>query len=210
MTAYAVIGDVTALFDAPPTGARLTRMTALLAKVTDELIEKADGRDYLKHPDSGTASWYVDGEGRDLIHQHAGIVSVSTLEISYDVGQTFVEVPSTGYVLEGSTPRSSEPVDATREPYFHVRLLPWSGYPVFPGGVRTVRLTGVRGWPAVPPVLVEATAERVRQVAFADASYGGNVSSDPAYGTPTSSMRWPDTLYKFLEAEGRRFAGCWL
>jgi hypothetical protein len=61
-----------------------------------------------------------------------------------------------------------------------------------------------------PAVLVEATAERVRQVAFADASYGGNVSSDPAYGTPTSSMRWPDTLYKFLEAEGRRFAGCWL
>jgi hypothetical protein len=46
MTAYAAIGDVTALFDAPPTGARLTRMTSLLATVTDELIEKADGRDY--------------------------------------------------------------------------------------------------------------------------------------------------------------------
>ncbi len=210
MTAYAEIGDVTALFDQPPAqgSPRLARLTALLDVVTDELIEACGGRDFRASP-AGTV-WYADGDGRDVLHQHAGVVSLERLEISYDLGQTFVEVPASSYVLEGDTPRSSEPVDTSREPYFHVRLLPWGGYPEFPQGTRTVRLTGVRNWPAIPRVLREATVERVRQIAFADASYGGSVASDPEYGSPAVSMRWPDVVYKFLARENARFAGCWI
>ena len=44
------------------------------------------------------------------------------------------------------------------------------GWRRFPSVSSAARLTGVRGWPAVPASLSEGVAQRVRQLAFADGS----------------------------------------
>lgn len=209
MTAYATIDDVTALFETAPgvRSKRYARLSALLEPVTDELIRECGGRDYFRHPANigdPDVVWYASGDGTAILHVHQGLVSLTELAISQDGGMTFAVVPSTEYWLIGSDPASSVPV-SSGEPYFHIRLVPWGSYRVFPAGPRTVRLTGVYGWPAIPKALVEGVAERVRQLAFADPSYEGTVPGDDMYGRPTVSTRWPQATWNFLMGERHRF-----
>lgn len=201
---YATLDQVLALFETAPSISRQRRLAALLGTVTDEIIGEFDGRDYFQHPATGTETWYADGRGDRVLHLHDGLISLTTLEISLDLGQTFSVVPNTEYWLFGDNPQSAESIPAG-EPYFHVILRPFGTFYVFPSGPRLVRLTGVRGWPAIPTALSEGCAERVRQIAFADPSYQGSIPGDDDYGRPVVTARWPQVLYNFLQSERERF-----
>src|SRR6185369_14680257 len=96
------------------------------------------------------------------------------------------------------------------EPSFHVRLVyPWSLIRSFPRGSGLVRLTGARGWPAIPAQLREGVVGRVRQLAAADGTFSGTLAGPPEYAAGTPFEYWPQVLYRFLEGESDRFLGCW-
>lgn len=212
-TSYATLAQAMGLFTTAPNAARQARLATLLGVATSEISIELEGRDYFRHPATGSATWYFSAPNRyeprgrgdpRILHAHDGIVALDTLEISQDLGGSFVTVTSTDYVLRGSDPESSEP-PATGEPYFHVVLTGLGTIQTFPRGTNVVRGTGARGWPAIPAVLTEAVAERARQLANADPSYTGSVPGESEYGSGPVSLRWPQVLYNFLAAERHRF-----
>ena len=210
LPSYATIDQVLALFETPPSKAsRIARLTDLLTTATQQVIEECGGRDYLPHPASGTAVWIADGNGSDILHIHEGLISLALLELSFDGGRTYVPVDAADYMLLGDSPYSQEPLPAG-EPFFHLRFTTWGHYTTVPPTVRAARLTGVRGWPAVPVTLSEATAQRVRQLAFADGSYSGSLAGgSDEFGAPAPTDRfWPQSLYNFLAFQRERFMGC--
>ena len=207
---YASIDDVLATFETPVMAPRdLRRMAGLLTTATNQVIEACGHRDYFRHPATGVMTWVVDGDGSDILHLHEGLVSLSLLELSFNGGLTFVPVDAADYVLRGDSPFVAEPVP-DGEPYFHVRFTGFGKYVTFVPTIRAARLTGVRGWPAVPAVLVESTAQRVRQLAFGSAGYSGGEAGGPdIFGRASSTDRfWPQSMYNFLQAEHSRFMAC--
>jgi hypothetical protein len=230
---YATLDDVLDTFETTITDPRkLRRMTNLLTTATNQVIEACGHRDYFRHPATGVTTWVMDGDGSDTLHIHEGLVRLDLLELSFDGGRTYVpvnglpgslSVPS-DYTLRGDSPYVSEPIigedtyasgippstEAAVEPYFHVRFTGFGKYVTFVPTVRAARLTGVRGWPAIPAPLVEATAQRVRQLEFGSAGYsGGAAGGEDQYGRVSSTDRfWPQSMYNFLQAEHSRFMAC--
>lgn len=194
------------VFETAPNDARQQRLADLLQTATDELNEELGGIDFFRHPTTGSEAWLVDADGSAILHVHRGIVALDSLEISFDGGREFVTVPADDYALAWDRFSSEEPPEG--EPWFHIRMLPGATYQAFPRGTGTVRLTGARGWPAIPSPLAEGVVERARQIAFADPSYEGNVPSQDEFGRPTVTGRWPDVTFKFLRREQRRFYAC--
>lgn len=231
--AYASLDDVLATYETPITDPRsLRRMAGLLTTATNQVIEACGHRDYFRHPATGVTTWVMDGDGSDTLHVHEGLVRLDLLELSFDGGRTYVpvnglpgslSVPS-DYVLRGDSPYVAEPIpgedtyasgippstEAATEPYFHVRFTGFGKYVTFVPTVRAARLTGIRGWPTVPTALVEATAQRVRQLAFGSAGYsGGDAGGPDIFGRVSSTDRfWPQSMYNFLQAEHSRFMAC--
>ena len=212
-TRYAELDDVLAFFDTEPNAKRQARLLNLLDVATAEFISEMNGRDFFRHPATGSATWWFDAlrryepRGRGdyrILHAHDGIVSLDTFEISQDAGASFTSVVATDYVLRGSDPESPE-APAAGEPYFHIVFTGLGSIQAVPRGVNVARGTGVRGWPAVPRLAREAVAERARQLAFADPSYSGNIPGPSEYGTGSVSLRWPQTFYDLLETERHRF-----
>lgn len=208
MAAYATDDDVLALFiDRPePNEKRQARLSSLLQTATDELNGELGGLDFFRHPTSGERTWVVDGSGKQLLHVHRGIASLSAVEVSLDSGLSFVAVDPSHWELRWDAFSNDEPPDG--EPWFHLRMKPFSTFGAFPLGASTVRLTGASGWPRIPSPAIEGVAERARQVAYSDGSYQGSASSDESYGTPTMTTRWPDVVWKFLSRERARFYAC--
>jgi hypothetical protein len=207
---YADLDYLLALFDTPITQpAKLARLATLLGTATSQVIEECGHRDYFAHPATGTAIWTLDGDGGDTLHIHEGLVSLSLLELSFNGGLTFVPVDAADYVLRGDSPYVAEPIP-DGEPFFHVRFTGFGKYVTFVPTIRAARLTGVRGWPAVPTALVEATAQRARQLAAAGAGYSGADAGGPdEYGRISTTDRfWPQSLYNFLQLERERFMAC--
>lgn len=211
--AYADLGDLLGVFQTSITGAasgdarKLTRLNDLLVTVTDELVRECGGRDYFRHPASGTESWLQDGAGESILHVHEGIISLTTVEISFDQGISFLPVDASFYELRGSDPAKVGPIPAG-EPYFHIRLQPFGPYPLFLRGRSVVRLTGVRGWSSVPAALREGTVQRARQIAYNDPSYGGAIPGPDEMGVGGAPERWPQITYHFLQAQTHRFIAC--
>jgi hypothetical protein len=212
VTAYANRDDVFATYRTKPneglpgTSDLVVRLESLLETSTAELIRELGGVDFFRHPTTGSATWLADGDGTPLLHVHRGIVALEKVEISIDYGLSFLELDPASYVLQWGAYGSEPPPDG--EPWFHLRLLPYVSYPVFPRGTGLVRLTGASGWPAIPRGAVEGVAERARQVAMAGSSLEGSPPADPEFGTPSVYARWPDITWKLIKAERRRFYGC--
>ncbi|MHB8459114.1 MAG: hypothetical protein ACYDAK_05320 [Candidatus Limnocylindrales bacterium] len=219
-TSYADLGRLLTLFSKaarPTTPEKLTRLSELLSVATDQVIQECGGRDYFRHPATGTAVWTLDGDGSDVLHIHEGLVSLTLLELSFDGGFTFVPVNGpagmpavrSDYLLTGDSPYSLEPIPAG-EPYFHIKMTGFGQYVNFVPTVSAARLTGVGGWPAFPPSLVEGTAQRARQLAYAEGSYSGSMAGGPdEFGHPATTDRfWPQSMYNFLTREHERFMAC--
>ncbi len=207
--AYAALTDVVGLFETWPLTKRLPRLTTLLRVATGQVIDEFDGRDFFRHPASGSATWLADGNGSPTLHVHEGLIALDALELSFDGGLTYVQVTASDYMLRGDSPFSAEPIPAG-EPYFHIRFTAFGQYTNFPRSHQSARLTGARGWPTVPTVLREATAQRVRQLAAAGATYdGSDAGGADGYGpAPTTDRFWPQSMWNFQKAERERFIGC--
>lgn len=209
MTAYAGIDDLLALFETKPKPDRQTdRLEPLLETATDELIDELGGLDFFRHPSTGSETWLTEGDGSRLLHVHQGLVALDLVEISLDLGRTFIALGSDDWVLQWNWYSSHPPREG--EPWFHLRLRPLVSPSVFPCGMGTVRLTGATGWPAIPRAGIEGVAERARQIAYADPSYEGVIPSDDSYGQPIVTGRWPDVTWKLIQREKQRFMTCGL
>ncbi|MBV9487177.1 MAG: hypothetical protein JO246_14095, partial [Frankiaceae bacterium] len=68
----------------------------------------------------------------------------------------------------------------------------------------------IRGWPAVPETLIEATAQRARQLAWAEGSFSGSQAGGmDEFGSPAPTDRfWPQSTYNFIARQASRFNGC--
>lgn len=211
-TTYAALGDLLSLFETRPSSPdRLERLEGLLQTATDEFIRKCGGRDYFRHPASGTETWLAEAGGvsdswSDVLHVHDGIVSLTGIDVSFDRGITFEALTVDQWILEGRTPHDSSPIPPG-EPAFHLRLLyPFPTIRRFSPAQGTVRLTGARGWPAVPAQLREGIAQRARQMAYADPSFSGSVPGPSEYnGGGSTYERWPQILWRFFDDEAQRF-----
>ena len=206
-TSYASLDRLLTLFETVPTQPRkLSRLGDLLGTATSQVIEACRGIDYFNHP----GTWIIDGNGTDVIHDHLGIVSLSLLELSEDGGQTWRAVASTDYVLRGTPAYHQRPIPVG-EPFFHVVFTGYGSARSVPSGMAAARLTGVRGWPAIPEVLIESSAQRARQLAFASGDYSGSVGApDTGWGAMGTDRFWPQSLYNFLARERDRFASCFI
>lgn len=204
---YATIEQALAHFETDLPPARAARLGTLLEVATGQVNEQLRTRvDYFRH---STETWTLDVNRRsDVLHCHDGLVSVETVEYSTDGGDTYTELEADEWVLRGANPRSSARTPAD-EPSFHI-LLTGSGLRSFPPGLSAARITGVPGWPSIPTPLVEATAQRARQLLDAEASYSGSAAGGlDQFGRPATTDRfWPQSLWNFLKAEGSRFRAC--
>lgn len=205
MTAYATIDDATATFTTAPSGERkVARLESALEVATDELNGEL-GQDFFRHPTAGSDTWLVNGRGDGVLHLHRGIVALEQVELSLDGGFEFVVVDASEYSLGWDLFSSDDP--PAGEPWFHLRMRPRATYPVYPRGTSTVRLTGARGWPAIPRALIEGVAARARQIVAGDGTYGGSFEGDPEGGA-TPYFRWPDITWRFIQREKQRFYAC--
>lgn len=200
---YATLARVLTLFETSPNVSRQRRLAEALGTATDELIAECGGRDYFRHPASGSSDWTVapwDVDGA-ILHVHDGIVALDELRI----GTTVI----TDYALRGSGPREQLSV-GDNEPPFHIELL--GG---LPRDAAQITWTGAKGWPVIHDALAEAAAARARQLVYGDASYSGSVPGPDEYndamggrGSIYASERWPQVFYRFREREKHRFTAC--
>lgn len=195
-----------------PSGSDYTDRVTHLLSVGTEQMNRALQRDYFRHPaaeEDADETWTAQGDGSPVLHQHNGIVSITTLEVRYSALDAYETVDSSGYVLRGTYPDREDP-EPDGVPSFHVVLTGAVSTGVFPPGVAAVRITGVRGWATPPLDLVEGNLERVRQLLTADPSFSGApVGGDYGVMQPTLP-RLPDSFYRFMDAEARRFRACYL
>lgn len=215
MTPYATIDDYAAILKPgrPITDELKARIEDLLEVAAEEIVDEMGGKDYLRHPATGTETWTMDGTGGRVLHFHEGLISIDTLEYSQDLGASYTPFEATDYTLRGDDYDSVQPIPAG-EPYFHLML---GLNPVtrrsFPRGLNLIRVTGARGWPTPPRRLVEANAQRARQIAFGDQTYSGQIpgpeNMNPYdYAQTLVSFRWPQVVWNFTHAQSRRFMAC--
>lgn len=120
---------------------------------------------------------------------HDGIVSLTTVEVRSSVHSDWVELEANEWELV--------PALKSGYPSFHIRLTGIDANPRWPcGATSAVRLTGIRGWPAVPRSIRRATIDRARQLSAWDASRPGGVTGPEELGTGVGPNRMPDTMYR--------------
>jgi hypothetical protein len=202
--AYASLEDVLALFNTPVKEARHSRLESLLATTAEEINEEL-GRDYFRHPAvSGTETrTFNNARYGSVICVHSGVVSLDSLEVRAGPTSTYETVDPTDIQLEPLNPDLGRPYD-------HIRLLGVVSRLVFPVGSAGLRATGVFGWATPPKALVEANAERTRQIYSMDGSYSGSAVGPDEYGAPRPFTPLPDVLYRFMRRETERYLGCTL
>ena len=196
---YATIERAVALFETRPNAARLARLAQELHTATDELVQELDGRDYFRHPDTGTLTWSptsLDLDGSTL-HVHGGVFDVASITV-----RTLV-LDASEYVLRGPEPTSRVRMN---EPAFHIELTRQATIRRWPRDPADTVIVSATGWPAIPPALVASCAARARQLSYGDGAYGGVIAGPD--GDIPAPDRWPQVFYRFLVRERTRFAAC--
>lgn len=214
VVAYASLDDYNAILETKLMAGspKAARIEDLLVVAAEELIAEC-GRDFLRHPTSGSETFTIDGQGGNVLHFHEGLVGVDLLEYSDDRGASYIEFASGDWSLRG-VDYSSSSAALPGEPYFHLVLNPLSTTRTsFPRGQNVIRITGARGWAFPPRRLVEANAQRARQIAYGDATHAGSLPGPEEmnpydYAQRLVSFRWPDVAWNFIRSHNRRFIPC--
>lgn len=176
---YAVLADVkTRCFDDPTD----TTYDGLLGGIIEQVnagIESFCGRSI--GPDPQTV-YLLDGfdsmEAGRVMYFSGGIQSISLLEIAPYTGQPYQTIPATDYFL---MPRAQDRNPGW--PAFEIQMtdIPTGGnpFPFFMPGYATGRMTGVFGWAAIPPELIEvAEITCVRAFQARQSGQGDTVGND--------------------------------
>lgn len=157
-TAYATLADLREYLGLPN-----SRQDNLLLDLLDDatawLTERC-GRSFFRSPQvTGTEArtFSIDGSSRTLT---VDLVSVTLVEAAAGTGQAYATIAATDYELQPNNPDPGWPYEdlvlndvATR-------------YQAWPTGFRTVRITGVFGWPEVPGLIRRATLDLAREMFF--------------------------------------------
>ncbi len=203
---YASFSDVDRELSKPETDARIiARIEAALVTATDKLNQEL-GLDFFL----GTAGiWYprsIDIE-RQVIHAHAGIVSVSEIRFRADRDADWEAFADTDWDLEAWASRDPHQATAMRIPFDHIVLNGTStirsGWPR--GRERLVEVTGVRGWPVPPGLAVDANVDWARQDIAADRTYPGGTQTPDQQGFPARTVL-PDSVIRLRQWALNRFA----
>lgn len=149
-----------------------------------------------------TGTKILNGNGKNLIHVHDGIVSLTGIDIRLytSAAWTPLQAQDTGWFLEGAL---NDP-NADNGIYYHVRLSDLATYVEFPAVHQGIRLTGTFGG--------DTEARRAATVAWArqrlaldPATAGGVLSGPEDLGGAVMVDRWPRAVYDLIAAERHRF-----
>ena len=197
---YATIERALALYETTPNAARRARLAQALHTATDELVQELSGRDYFRHPDTGTTTWSPMADDIDgtLLHLHGGVLALASVTVRG------VVLDPIAYMLHGSYPRGPMTIG---EPAFHLELTRASRLSRWPADPAETVIVSATGWPAIPAALAESCAARARQIAYGDGAYAGVVAG-PDGDISVPDRFWPSVFYRFLVREKARFAAC--
>lgn len=178
----------------------VARCRGALDEATADLIREL-GWDYFPH---ASTTWIEPGEQGPVLHLHAGVVSLTTVEIDLTGNGTWTTLATTDWNLE---PAKLPP---DRPTYTHLRLAPFGAYSWWPTHSRAVRLTGVPGHATIPVDVTAATVASARVKLAADPTWPGAPIVPEALNEPVHAGRMPEATYRLVVAERQRFMACWI
>jgi len=123
--------------------------------------------------DAAVVTRLFDGNGLTRLYV-ADIASLTGLVVKVDLDGDFA-FTSAGETLTIGTHFWAGPANAALgpepRPYTFLDIVPWNGYvSAWPEQLRSVQVTAVFGWPAVPAAIKEATVDLVRKLRDIQAS----------------------------------------
>ena len=192
-TAYATLQEVVRGMDLPDTS-RYDELEALLVEASDHITHRVcGGRRFFRDPvGTGTRTvtlTVVSPRKASLAAARflpLDIVSLTSVGIADHTGDTFSTLDAADYYLKPDMPASGHP-------YTDLVLSDQaSTYISFPVG-RTVQLTGVFGWSAVPDLVRRATVDLVRFWYSSRRSDGEPVGMS-AFGAPIFGAGLPKSV----------------
>jgi hypothetical protein len=147
-TAYASVDALRELLRLPD-DSRNNLLADLLVRVTDK-INLSLGFDFFRHPAvSGTETRTFDGDDGTVLTVTQGILSLTTVRVAGTTGGDYSSLTTTDWKLRW-------PVQAGG-PYLALELTGTGNFPAWYSGFDTVELTGVFGYPSIPPAIEQAT-----------------------------------------------------
>lgn len=203
LEAYATLDDLREVMSLGDNTSKYNALADMLVDASAEIDESCGRRFYRDPQVSGTSTWTFDviRSGQRRLSEALGfgldIVSVTTLEVAQYSGGTYETIVSgsTGYYLD------RPPALATTWPYEDIILSDQASTHVrFYVGRQTVRITGVRGFSAVPP-LVKRACIALAQERWRQGPQGGVVAGTSAFGAPVFNIGDP-AAYRKLTAPG--------
>jgi len=187
-TAYATIDALRELLQLP-SDSRDNLLSDLLLRVTDK-INLSLGFDFFRHPAvSGTEIRLYDGDDGDTLTVEQGILSLTGIRVAGATGGTYSALAAADWRLRWPVQNGG--------PYLALDLTKTGNFPTWYSGYDTVELTGVFGYPAIPPAIEQATLYWAADL-FRVGAYGGS-----QFGT-SSAMGGGVGLEEFGQS---RFAG---
>ena len=136
------------------TDALLDRVIGGVSRLIDSKVGRRAG---FQKDASAVARIYAPSSAIGPFHRLTidDTVSVSSITVDEDQDNTFARtLAATDYeLIDRDAATRPEPA-----PYHAIELTPWGNYRLFIPGAR-VKVTGVRGWPAVPSAITEAALE---------------------------------------------------
>lgn len=146
--AYATVDSLRELLQLPD-DSRDNVLSDLLVRVTDQ-INLTLGFDFFRHPAvSGTEVRTLHGDGSDTITFKQGIYSLTSVQIGTGTGAAYSALTSADWRLRWPLQDGG--------PYLALQLTGVGNYPIWYTGFDTVELTGVFGYPSIPPAIEQAT-----------------------------------------------------
>jgi len=175
--AYATVDALRELLQLP-NDARNNLLTDILLRVTDK-INLTLGFDFFRHPAvSGTEIRTLDGDDRDTLTLTQGILSLTGIRVAGATGDAYTALTAADWRLRWPVQDGG--------PYLSLELTKTGNFPAWYSGFDTVELTGVFGYPAIPPAIEQATlywaADLFRVGAYGGSQFGNSTAMGGGVG----------------------------
>lgn len=204
--AYASVDSLRELLQLPD-DSRDNLISDLLRRVTDK-INLSLGFDFFRHPQvEGTETRYFDGGGSEVISLQQGFLEVTGITVASGTGATPVALDPTHHYLRSPVQNGG--------PYLELVLSDIAPHTHWYRGHRTVAVTGVFGYPSVPPAIEMATlywaADLYRIGAYGGSQFGPGLGGSTGmsagleeFGQPRFAGGMPRITWETVEDYRRR------
>ena len=204
LAAYASLDDLLETMTTPSTDDNNV-LSDFLVRASDR-VDQLCGRQFYRNPQvsgDGTFTLHVTNPRTNRLSAALGhgidIVSVTSLSLAYYTGGPLgtVALGASGYFLWPD-------VVPLGQPYTDLILSDYTGtYYYWPRGYGTIVLTGVLGFPSVPPLVQQATIDLAREW-FRQGPGGGGPVGINAFGTPVFGPGTPSSVMDLYNSDYRR------